>query len=273
MSKTLVAEGYAVRLVCAVVDLPPSSYYRPMAAERDEAALQVILKEVAGAWPTYGYRRLTHQLAREGVRINSKKVRRLMAELELTGKKPPKKVGTTDSRHHFPRYRNWVADLPINYPDQVWVADITYIRLKSEFVYLAVIMDVFTRQILGWELGRSLDQQLTRAALERALVAHRPLIHHSDQGGQYAAPAYVQRLRQVGTQISMAAVGQPEENGYAERLMRTIKEEEVDLSEYQNFTDAYQQIGRFLDDVYNHKRIHSALGYLTPAEFAGRWSR
>ena len=265
------SEGYAVSLVCAVVDLPPSSYYRPTAAARDET-LKVTLQQVAGEWPTYGYRRLTHQLARQGTRVNSKKVRRLMAELGLTGEKPPKKVGTTDSRHDFPRYPNRVADLVIDQPDQVWVADITYIRLQREFIYLAVLMDVFTRQIRGWELGRSLDQQLTLTALERALTDHQPIIHHSDQGGQYTAPAYVQRLKQAGAQISMAAVGQPEENGYAERLMRTIKEEEVDLSEYHDFTDAYQQIGRFLEDVYNRKRIHSALGYLTPAEFAGRWA-
>lgn len=271
MSETLVTEGYAVSLVCAVVDLAPSSYYRPTAAARDEA-LKMTLKQVAGEWPTYGYRRLTHQLARQGLRVNSKKVRRLMAELGLKRAKPPKKVSTTNSRHEFPRFPNRVANLKIDQPDQVWVADITYIRLHHEFIYLAVLMDVFTRQIRGWELGRSLDGQLTRQALERALAEHQPQIHHSDQGVQYAATAYVERLQTCDVQISMAQVGKPEENGYAERLMRTIKEEEVDLSEYQDFTDAYQQIGRFLEDVYNRKRIHSALGYLTPSEFAGRWA-
>jgi transposase InsO family protein len=271
VSETLVSEGYAVSLVCAVVGLPPSSYYRPAAADQD-AALKVTLKQVAGEWPTYGYRRLTHQLARQGTRVNSKKVRRLMAELGLTGEKPPKKVSTTNSRHDFPRYPNRVADLDITRPDQVWVADITYIHLQREFIYLAVLMDVCTRQIRGWELSHSLDGQLTLRALERALAEHRPQIHHSDQGVQYAATAYVEHLLAHGVQISMAQVGQPEENGYAERLMRTIKEEEVDLSEYQDFTDAYEQIGRFLEDVYNRKRIHSALGYLTPTEFAGRWA-
>jgi transposase InsO family protein len=271
MSQQLVSEGYEAQLVCGVLDLARSSYYRPTAAARDEA-LKVTLKQVAGEWPTYGYRRLTHQLARQGTHVNSKKVRRLMAELGLTGEKPPKKVGTTDSRHNFPRYPNRVADLEINQPDQVWVADITYIRLKRDYVYLAVIMDVCTRQIRGWELGRSLDQQLTLTALERALADHRPQIHHSDQGVQYAATAYVEHLLAHDVQISMAQVGKPEENGYAERLMRTIKEEEVDLSEYQDFTEAYEQIGRFLEDVYNRKRIHSALGYLTPSEFAGRWA-
>jgi len=274
------SEGYPVSLVCAVVDLPPSSYYRPAAADPD-AALKAILKQVAGEWPTYGYRRLTHQLARQGTQVNSKKVRRLMAELGLTGEKPPKKVSTTDSQHDFPRYPNRVANLEINQPDQVWVADITYIHLQREFIYLAVLMDVYTRQIRGWELGHSLDGQLTLRALERALADHRPQIHPSDQGVQYAATVYVEHLLAHGVQtpalaagasVSMAQVGKPEENGYAERLMRTIKEEEVDLSEYQDFTEAYEQIGRFLDDVYNRKRIHSALGYLTPAEFAGRWA-
>ena len=271
MSGALVAEGYGVGLVCAVVGLPPSSYYRPTAPAGDEP-LKAALKKAAGEWPTYGYRRLTHQLAREGTQANSKTVRRLMAELGLQGKKPAKKVGTTDSRHDFPRYPNRVADLAVTGPDQVWVADITYIRLRREFIYLAVLMDVFTRQVRGWQLSRSLDGHLTLSALERALVNHQPQIHHSDQGVQYAATAYIDRLRATGVQISMAQVGKPEENGYAERLMRTIKEEEVDLSEYQDFTDAYQQIGRFLEDVYNHKRIHSALGYRTPSEFAGGWA-
>jgi transposase InsO family protein len=269
VSGALVAEGYGVGLVCGVVGLAPSSYYRPAVPDGDEP-LRAALKKAAGEWPTYGYRRLTQQLAREGTRANSKKVRRLMVELGLKGEKPAKKVGTTDSRHDFPRYPNVVAELAVTCPDQVWVADITYIRLRREFIYLAVLMDVFTRQIRGWELSRSLDGHLTLNALERGLAGHQPQIHHSDQGVQYAATAYVERLLAGGAQISMAQVGKPEENGYAERLMRTIKEEEVDLSEYQDFTDAYQQIGRFLDDVYNHKRIHSALGYQTPSEFAGR---
>ncbi len=160
-------------------------------------------------------------------------------------------------------------------PDQVWVGDITYIRLRQDFVYvyLAVLMDVFTRAIRGWHLGKSLDGTLTVTALERALTRHRPEIHHSDQGVQYAATDYVNRLRQVDAVLSMAAVGEPRENGYAERLMRTIKEEAVDLSEYQDYDDAYAQLGGFLDAVYNVKRIHSALGYLTPREFEQQWRK
>jgi len=156
-------------------------------------------------------------------------------------------------------------------PDQVWVSDITYIRLKKEFIYLAVLMDVFTRSIRGWNLGRSLEQELTLTALRRATGSSRPEIHHSDQGVQYAATAYVEALIGVDASISMAAVGEPRENGYAERLMRTIKEEEVDLTEYEDFRDALSQLGRFLDEVYNRKRIHSSLGYLTPSEFEQQW--
>jgi putative transposase len=212
-------------------------------------------------------------LRREGWPVNGKRVRRLMAEMGLQGKAPVRRR-TTDSRHDFPRYPNLVVGLEVTHPDQVWVADITFVRLREDFVYLAVLMDVFTRRVRGWELGRDLDQGLTLAALKRALRSRRrPEIHHSDQGGQYAATAYTDLLAGRGAAISMAAVGKPEENGYAERLMRTIREEEIDLSEYRDFADAYSQLGRFLDDVYNRKRIHSALGYLTPAEFERQWLR
>jgi len=194
-----------------------------------------------------------------------------MDELGIHGAPPTRTKRTTNSKHAFPRYPNLVKDLEITRPDQVWVADITYIRLRQEFVYLAVLMDVFTRNLRGWHLSRSLDQTLTSAALERALVVAVPAVHHSDQGMQYAATAYVERLQNLNVTLSMAAVGEPRENGYAERLMRTIKEEEVDLSEYHDFADAQRQIGRFLDAVYNVKRIHSALGYLTPVEFEEQW--
>ncbi len=178
---------------------------------------------------------------------------------------------TTDRTHPFPRDPNLVADLAVTRPDQVWVADITYVRVRAEFVYLAVLMDVFTRAVRGWELGRSLDGGLTLTALDRALRRGRPGVHHSDQGVQYAATAYAERLAAAGAAVSMAAVGEPEENGYAERLMRTIKEEEVGRTEYRDFADARRQLGRFLDAVYNRKRIHSALGYLNPAEFEKAW--
>ena len=199
------------------------------------------------------------------------RVRRLMGELGLTRRPKRQVCRTTNSQHGFGRYPNLVAGRRATIPDEIWVSDITYIRLHREFIYLAVVMDVFTRDIRGWNLARSLGQELTLVALERALLHRRPKIHHSDQGIQYAAPAYIQALQQVDVSISMAAVGEPRENGYAERLIRTIKEEEVALADYQDFEDALTQIGHFIDDVYRTKRIHSALGYLTPTEFEATW--
>ena len=196
-----------------------------------------------------------------------------MGELGLKRRPKRRLCRTTNSQHAFGRYPNLVAERTAQMPDEIWVSDITYIRLHTEFIYLAVIKDVFTRDIRGWHLSHSLGQELTLGALQQALAHHVPQIHHSDQGIQYAAPAYIQALRQAGVAISMAAVGEPRENGFAERLIRTIKEEEVDLSEYRDFADAHAQIGRCIDDVYRTKRIHSALGYLAPAEFEAAWVR
>jgi putative transposase len=266
----LLNQHYPIKLVCAVLGVPRSSaYYQPRPIE--DRRVRDALIDVAGRWPTYGYRRLTKQLQREGHTVNAKRVRRLMHELGIAGDAPRRKPRTTDSDHAYPRYPNLVEGLEVTRPDQVWVADITYIRLREEFVYLAVLMDIFTRRIRGWHLGRSLEQELTIVALGRAFERGSPEIHHSDQGVQYAATAYVAMLIAAGAAISMANVGEPEENGYAERLMRTIKEEEVDLTEYEDLPDALKQLGRFLDDVYNTKRIHSSLGYLTPAEFEQQW--
>lgn len=264
------AQEYPVALVCQTLDYPRSSYYCQRQGREDQELRQEI-EAVAETWPTYGYRRVSAQLKRQGWRVNHKRVCHLMRQLSLQGKACPRKRRTTNSQHSFPRYPNLVQDLKVTHPDQVWVTDITYIRLSRGFVYLAVLMDVFTRCIRGWQLGRTLGQELTLVALERALREHRPEMHHSDQGVQYAATAYVQKLEKAGVEISMAEVGKAWQNGYAERLMRTIKEEEVDLSEYPDYRDAYGQVGRFLEEVYMHKRIHSSLGYLTPVEFESQW--
>jgi transposase InsO family protein len=267
----MLAHDYPVTVACDLLGLARSTYYYA-GPERDETAVEAAIKAVVAEWPTYGYRRVTAQLQREGKKINHKRVRRLMQELDLSLPVKRKARRTTNSAHGYPRYPNLVQDLDVVRPDQVWVADITYIRLHAEFVYLAVIMDVFTRGVRGWQLGRSLDQTLTLRAVQRALAEHQaPEIHHSDQGGQYAATAYTQLLQEAQVRISMAEVGAAWQNGYAERLIRTIKEDEVDLAEYQDYHDARRQLGRFLDDVYAHKRIHSSLGYLTPAEFEGQW--
>lgn len=263
-------EGYSVQMLCHLLNYARSSYYYRREVP-DDQALRATIREVQGRWPTYGYRRITAELRRSGLPVNRKRIRRLRRLMDLQAKLKRKKRRTTNSRHAWPRYPNLVQDLEVTYPDQVWVADLTWIHLQREDVYLAVIMDVFTRMIRGWYLSRALDHTLTCAALHRALVTHTPEIHHSDQGMQYAASEYTDLLRAHGIQISMAEIGEAWQNGFAERLIRTIKEEEVDLSEYEDYHDANQQIGRFLDDVYLHKRIHSSLGYLTPAEFEAQW--
>jgi len=268
----MLVQDYPITMACDTLGMARSSYYYQAVEAPEQAKLKEAIKETAAEWPTYGYRRLTEQLKREGWAVNRKRVQRLMRLMHIQGKKKRKKKRTTDSRHGFPRYPNLVLDMEIVRPDQVWASDITYIRLHRGFVYLAVIMDVFTRGIRGWHLGRGLDHTLTLTALQRALAKHpAPRVHHSDQGIQYAATAYTQILQDAEVQISMADQGEAWQNGYAERLIRTIKEEEVDLSEYLDYHDAYQQLGRFLDDVYIHKRIHSSLGYLTPAEFEAEW--
>ena len=267
----MLAQEYPITQIGEVLEVARSTYYHRR-AQVDEQELRQAIAAVAGEWPRYGYRRITKQLQRQGWIINHKRVERLMRELGLQAhRKPKRRITTTNSSHPFPRYPNLVEHLEIVRPEQLWVSDITYIRLLEEFVYLAVLMDVFTRGIRGWHLGRSLDQSLTLRALEQALAHHTPEIHHSDQGVQYAATAYTARLQEAGADISMAEVGAAWQNGYAERLMRTIKEEEVDLSEYANYADAVKQVGRFLDEVYMRKRIHSSLGYLTPAEFESQW--
>jgi putative transposase len=258
-------------MLCRLVDLPHSSYYY-CATGCDDATLQAQIRQVTGQFPTYGVRRVTAQLPREfQVVVNHKRVARVMQELEIKPKTKRKKRKTTQSRHEFPRYPNLLKDLVVERPNQVWVSDITYIHLARGDVYLAVLMDLFTRCIRGWFLSRSLEQALTLRALEGALQTGCPEIHHSDQGVQYASPKYVQVLQAHHVQISMAEVGEATQNAHAERLIRTIKEEEVNLSEYRDYYDARRRIGAFLEDVYQHKRIHSALGYLTPAEYEAQW--
>ena len=270
-------ETYPVSTVCQVLNLPRSSYYYARRASNDrsqrgsEEDLRTALLREAEAWPTYGYRRITAQLRRQGRRVNSKKVRRLMREMGLQVRKKVQKRRTTDSRHDFARFPNLIRQLEITHPDQVWTADITYVRLRREFVYLALILDLFTRNVRGWHLSRSLDHQLALIALEKALAKGKPQIHHSDQGVQYAALPYVQRLQKAKVKISMAGIGQPTQNPHVERLIRTIKEEEVGLSEYLDYRDAYHQIGRFIEDVDIRRCIHSSLDYLTPEEFEAQW--
>jgi putative transposase len=276
MVKTLhETHAYPVAALCRLLGVPRSRYYYRPQSSPEEVVSQTV-QAVAAEFPTYGSRRIAAQLRRAPYRmiVNRKQVQRHLRQLGLL--RPVKRHlrRTTNSQHPWPRYPNLVLNRHVTVPDEVWVADITYVKLQTEFVYLAVVMDVFTRTIRGWQLSRFLDQSLTLEALQRALT-HRgpPQIHHSDQGLQYAAHAYVDQLEAFQIRISMAEVGAAWQNGYAERIIRTIKEEEIDLADYQDFADAYAQIGHFVEQVYQHKRIHSALGYLTPAEFEADWRR
>lgn len=272
----MLSPDYPVQIICDVMALPRSSYYYD-AVEREEAALKAAIESVAAQLPTYGSRRVTAQVKRsapELLPLGRPRVRRLMRELGLTVRRKKARKQTTNSQHSFPRYPNLVKGRIVTQPDQVWVCDITYIKLgNGEFVYLAIVLDVFTRAIRGWALSHGLGVELTLSALHRALAHGQPKIHHSDQGLQYAAADYVEVLQSAQVQISMAEVGRAEQNGYAERVIRTIKEEEVYLTEYQDYEEALDQIGHFIDDVYLTKRIHSALGYLTPAEYEAQWQK
>jgi len=260
---------FRVSLLCEVLSLPRSSFYYQGRGNHD-IELRDALESVALEFPRYGYRRISAELKRRGWEVNHKRVLRLMRQANLLVE-VKRYCRTTFSQHPYGRYPNLVKGLQVIRPDQVWCADITYIRLQRDFIYLAMLMDIFTRAIRGWELARHLTEELPKTALVRALASHRPEIHHSDQGVQYAANGYTDLLLEAHAQISMAACGRATENAYAERLIRTLKEEEVYLNEYQDFEDAYRHISHFLDDVYMYKRVHSALGYLPPAEFEANW--
>ena len=273
MTQMLIKQnGFPARQVCEFLELPRSSFYYE-SKKQDEKGLLQAVKEITGKYVRYGTRRVTEELKRSPYDycVNRKHIQRIMRQEGLLRPQKVRKTRTTNSNHPYPQYLNLVNGLETTYPDQVWVSDITYVRLAKDFVYLAIVMDVFTRMIRGWYLDIFMGQELTIKALQMALADHVPGIHHSDQGVQYAAHAYVDLLKNHGVKISMANPGKPEENGYAERFMRTIKEEEIDLSEHYDFSDAKTQIGHFIEDVYMNKRIHSTLGYLTPVEFESKW--
>lgn len=266
-------EGYRVADACRLLGLARSSYY--YVAKPKEEAIERAVIQAAEQHVTYGTRRITHELRRgpTPIHINRKQAQRIMRKNTLLRPVKRRKRRTTQSNHGHRVYPNLVKDMRATHPNHIWAADITYVRLRSEFIYLAVILDTFTRVIRGWHVYHALNQMLSLTALYRAARDATPEIHHSDRGIQYAGLAYVAMLKRHGVRISMAAKGCPEENGYVERVMRTIKEEEVDLSEYDSFQDAREQIGEFIGTVYNTKRIHSALGYQTPGEFEKAYHR
>ena len=255
----------SIRQLCRLLAVAPSSYYYAGRAA-DDREVRDLIERIALDFPRYGYRRMTAELRRRGSIVNHKRVLRLMRADNLLVQ-VRRFCRTTNSTHAYGRFPNLVQGRAIERLNQVWCADITYVRLRRDFVYLAVLMDIYPRAIRGWELSGNLTETLTLTALERALAQQTPEVHHSDQGVQYAATGYVDQLLRRGIKVSMAARGQPRQNAFAERLMRTLKEEEVYLHEYENLAEARTRLGRFLDDVYMTKRVHSALGYQTPAEF------
>ena len=229
------------------------------------------IQSIALEMRAYGYRPITKELRRRGVIINNKVVLRLLREDNLLCLRRRAFVTTTDSKHRFTVYPNLARDLVLTDINQLWVADITYIRLPRAFIYLAAVLDAYSRRCIGWALARSIDARLPLAALKMALSTRRfrpgQLMHHSDQGVQYACYDYVQVLEQHQIIISMSRPGTPYDNAKAERFMRTLKYEEVYLNDYDTFAEVLSSMDHFIEAVYNHKRLHSAIGYLPPAEF------
>ena len=258
---------YSVREISETLGFTRSTFYYQPKKDSCEEVLRDEIEQLAAAYPTYGYRRITKLLVNQGYTVVYRRVARLMkaANLSVSVKRI---CQTTTSIAGVRPYVNRLKTLDICRCDQVWVGDITYVRLKGRFIYVALLMDVFTRMIRGWKLSQHLTQALTLKPLQQALCQNgSPEIHHSDQGVQYLSSTYISTLRHHGIEISVAHRGCPWENGYAERLIRTLKEEEVHLNDYEYIHEARTRIRQFITQVYNQKRPHAALGYLTPIEF------
>jgi len=259
--------------MCALAGVSRAGFYRlppgPPGPDPD-MELRDALQRIALEFPSYGWPRMTMELKRRDWAVNHKRVYRLMREDNLLCLRKRKFVVTTDANHGLPVYPNLARDMTLSGLNQLWVADITYIRLELEFVYLAVILDAFSRRAIGWALERTLEAELTLQALGLALARRRPapgLVHHSDRGVQYASRDYTQLLQDHGIQISMSRKGNPWDNAACESFLKTLKYEEVYRTEYRDLAEARASIRVFLEKVYNQKRLHSALGYLPPVEF------
>ena len=270
-----------VTRLCTLFGISRSGYYayrgRSICEEEGrEVLLRDAIERLVLDFPGYGYRRVTRQLQRDGWNVNHKRALRVMREESLLCQLKKRFVTTTNSGHAHRVYPNLLANRVLDGLNQAWVADVTYIRLPTTFVYLAAILDAYSRRCIGWALSRWIDTRLTLAALDMALVRRRPAsgcIHHSDRGVQYAAGEYVAHLEAAGAQISMSAVGNPYDNAKAESFFKTLKREEVYLKEYRTFEEAEANLERFIEAVYNTKRLHSSLGYLPPVEFEATQTR
>jgi putative transposase len=263
----------AIERMCALAGVSRRGFYRfdPDASRAEcDMDLRDAIQRIALEMPSYGRPRITAELRRCGWIVNAKRVHRIMREDNLLCLRRRKFILTTDSRHGFRVYPNLAGQMELTNINQLWIADITYIRLESEFVYLAVVLDAFSRRVIGWALDRTLEAKLTVAALASALSRRSitaGLVHHSDRGVQYAADEYTSLLAQHGIQISMSRKGNPYDNARTESFMKTLKYEEVYRQEYRDLPDALRSLRRFIEKVYNEKRLHSALGYRPPTEF------
>lgn len=259
--------------LCQMTGLSRAGFYRwrvPRQTTPVEMELRDQMQKVALESPAYGYRRIAAELRQRGFEVNHKRVLRMMRQDNLLCVRQRAFVATTDSRHNLPIYPNLASKMTATAINQLWIADITYIRLRTEFIYLAVVLDAFSRRVIGWALGRTLEAELAVTALRMALMERQPepgLVHHSDRGVQYASQDYTGMLKQHQAIVSMSRKGNPYDNAACESFMKTLKYEEVYRNEYRDFQEAHASIGDFLEHVYNQKRLHSALGYLPPAEF------
>jgi putative transposase len=265
--------GLTIREMCESARVSRASYYRSWKQrepKQEQTALRDAIQRLALKDRHCGYRRIGRFLKRQGWLVNHKRVLRLMREDNLLSIRRRRFVITTDSNHRWRIYPNLARYAVVSEVNQLWVADITYVRLQQEFIYLAVILDLYSRRVVGWNISRRLNSDVAQRALELALKQRQPkpgLIHHSDRGIQYACREYVRRLEENGITISMSRPGNPYDNAWAESFMKTLKIEEVNGQRYRNFTHAESSIGNFIDEVYNQQRLHSALDYRSPAEF------